>query len=519
MTLWEVDRVYQCAACVPEEQPVHHVGVHLFMRAASQFLRSIGELENSALWQGTCVEIRRARWRLGTVPLPLSSTEMGFGQTARLLATSAARLKPAIDAALTDQLHAVAQALACLGEEPSNPLAWGAMDWLSSGLSSSALVVVTNRSYQDAVVREFAEAGCSVAVGLVSDLTSATDYDAAAVVGPVGWLPPGVLSAPRTARLGVVRYDFYRESLEIPPLFDEGPVLRGTMPQHMLRRTAAVFGATSDLPKIPEPEEPLPTGLDAISLAQDAVAGLPVEVLRDSPTGGRDHVAARAAQLADGSYVLLPEESGVHKVLLVDPGTDDEPRVEAVDAASVSVGDFVVLRGESYYQSLVERADAALGDEAPPLRAVQRKWKSLLRDQISRHPGGRQGVAQALRARGATTANLDYWTSPWCIRTRRKEDFIVVMRYLGRSAEAQDAWAALDRIDRAHRSAGRSYAEAVQRAVSGDVWEKLWEDRWYDIPLDDSGSGARAALVEAVLPGQLSVSPNHLCRLRTPEVL
>ncbi|MGV9242758.1 hypothetical protein [Streptomyces sp. NPDC003710] len=276
---------------------------------------------------------------------------------------------------------------------------------------------MTNRSYQDAVVHAFGVMRYPVEIGLVSDLLGAEVYDSAVVVGPVGWLPPGVMNAPRAARLGLVHYDFYREPLDVQPLFDEGPVLRGTMPTRIRRReTRIVGGPELGIGTTPETAEPVLTDLEVASLAQDAVAGLPVEALRDGPSGGHEGVEARAALLADGSYVLLPVESSVHKILLVEPDLDDEPCVEAVDGASISVGDYVVLRGSSYYQSLVERADAALGGDAPKLRALQHGWKSQLGDRIAHHPDGRRGVAKDLMARGAVTANLDYWTSPWCIR-------------------------------------------------------------------------------------------------------
>ncbi|MFI9372938.1 hypothetical protein [Streptomyces parvulus] len=515
MSLWEADTVYQRADCVIEDQPVHHSGVHSFMRAASQFLRAVGELESSDLWRQACAEIRRVRWLLGTVPLSLNGGQLRFQEAARGLAGTGARLQHAADADLVRQLSAVAQALTRLGDDSANPLAAGVMTFLSSGRRGSALVAVTNRIYQDAVVHAFGEMHYPVEIGLVSDLLGAEVYDSAVVVGPVGWLPPGVLNAPRAARLGLVHYDFYREPLDIQPLFDGGPVLRGAMPTRIRRRETRVVGPPSDLADAATPEtaESLLTDLDVASLAQDAVAGLP-----DGASGGHEGVEARVALLADGSHVLLPVESSVHKILLVEPDPDDEPSVEAVDGASISVGDYVVLRGSSYYQSLVERADVALGDDAPTLRALQQGWKAQLGDRIAHHPDGRRGVAKDLVARGAVTTNLDYWTSPWCIRTRSKDDFAVVMHYLGRGLEAQDAWGALGRIDHAHRSAGRSYAEAVQRAVSGNLWQHLWEERWCEIPLDDTDSGARAALVDAVLPGQLSVPPHYLCRLRNSEV-
>jgi hypothetical protein len=520
VSLWEVDEVYRQADCAVEEQPVHHSGVYSFMRSASQFLYSVGESEGSDLWRRACAEIRRARWVLGSVPLPLNSRQMRFQEIASGLVETAVHLEQVADADAVGRLYAVSQALSRLSEDSANPLANGTQGFLTSGRSRTALVVITNRSYQDAVVQAFGTVRCPVEIGLVSDLLGAEVYDSAVVVGPVGWLPPGVLNAPRAGRLGLVHYGFYRESLDIPPLLSEGPTLRGTMPTRIRRRRPIIVGPPSTLweESSSEGAASLLRDLDVVSLAQDAIAGLPPESVRNGATSGHERVEARVAQLADGSYVLLPVETDVHKVLLIEPDADDQPSVDAVDGALVTVGDFIVLRGSSYYESLVERADALLSDDAPTLRAMQREWKAQLHDQIVHHPDGRQGVAKDLKARGAVTTNLDYWTSPWCIRTRRQADFSVVMRYLGRAVEAKDVWDGLGRIDHAHRSAGRSYVEAVQRAVSGDLWQQLWGDRWCDIPLDDTDSGARAALVDAFLPGHLRVSPHYLCRLRNPEV-
>ncbi|WP_406406098.1 hypothetical protein [Streptomyces sp. NBC_01643] len=520
MSILDVDGVYQSADAVVAEQPVRHAGVNTFMYAASRFLRAVGEAEGSELWRQPCADIRRARWLLGTVPLPLDSGKLGLRKTAAALVDRARVLGRVVDASLLQQFAAVTDALQRLGGERDTPLALGVAAYLAASGTERAMVVVTGRGYQDDIVDVFTALRCPVEVGTARDLTGSWVYDDVVVVGPVGWLPPGVLNAPRAPRIGLVHYDFYREPQEVWPLFGEGPVLRGPMPSRISRRPPLVLGgASSRGSRLPEAQEaPELTGFDVLSLAGDAVAGLPADVLREAAPGEHERVAAEAAQLADGSFVLLPLEAGVHKVLLVEEDDEGSPAVEAVDAATVTVGDAVVLRGGSYYQSLVERADAALGDDAIMLRAIQSGWKAQLHDRVASHRDGAQGVAADLKTQGATTANLGYWTGPWCIRTRRKADFTVVMHYLGRSDEANHAWDALGRIDHAHRSAGRSYANAVQRAVSGDTWETLQSEQWCDIALDDTEAGARVALIDALLPRRLSVPAHYLCRLRSSEV-
>ncbi|MEV6975350.1 hypothetical protein [Kitasatospora sp. NPDC093806] len=521
MSMLDADGVYQRADAEIVEQPVRHSGVSAFMYAASQFLRAVGESEGSDLWRQSCAEIRRARWLIGTVPLPLKSGALGLRESAEALAGRARVIERVADRGLLRQFDAVADALRNLGRERENPLARGVLKYLESPGAGSVLVVVTSRAHQDDAVAAFTALRCPVDVGTARDLAGTRVYGAAVVIGPVGWLPPGVLNAPRASRIGLVHYDFYREPQDVWPLFGEGPVRRGRMPSRIIRRPSLLLGGAEVLragvPEVSEP--PGLTGFDVLSLAGEAVAGLPADVLEQPAPGAHERVAAQAAQLADGSFVLLPRDGGVQKVLLVEADDEGRPAVEAVDAATVTIGDAVVLRGGSYYQSLVERADAALGEDALMLREIQRVWKAQLRHRVARHRDGVDGVATDLKARGATTANLGYWTGPWCIRTRLKADFTVVMRYLGRGDEADHAWEALGRIDHAHRKVGRNYAEAVQRAVSGRTWETLQSDQWCDISLDDTEAGARVALVDSLLPGQLTVPVHYLCRLRSLEVL
>lgn len=242
MSILDVDGVYRSADAEVSEQPVRHAGVSTFMHTASLFLRAVGDAEGSDLWRQPCADIRRARWLLGTVPLPLDSGTLGLRKTAGALADRIRVLGPVADRSLLGQLNAVADALRKLGGERDTPLARGVVKYLASSGTSRALVVVTNRVYQNDVVDAFTALRCPVEVGTVRDLAGTGVYDAAVVVGPVGWLPPGVLNAPRAARIGLVHYDFYREPQEVWPLFEEGPVLRGPMPSRISRRPPLVLG-------------------------------------------------------------------------------------------------------------------------------------------------------------------------------------------------------------------------------------------------------------------------------------
>ena len=93
-----------------------------------------------------------------------------------------------------------------------------------------------------------------------------------------------------------------------------------------------------------------------------------------------------------------------------------------------------------------------------------------------RHPRRRTPVNSA--SMGAVTANVSYWISGWCIRPRNKEDFAVVLRYLGDGADVDRVWERLRRIDSAHRSAGQRYADDLQQALTPHSVERLVAIGW-----------------------------------------
>ncbi|MGW4795292.1 hypothetical protein ACWEPC_23055 [Nonomuraea sp. NPDC004297] len=214
--------------------------------------------------------------------------------------------------------------------------------------------------------------------------------------------------------------------------------------------------------------------------------------------------------------MLLPI-TAEHAVVVVHPEFLPNVSAEQVPAREVRQGDYIALRRQNHHQDLIRRADALLGAEAPVLRVTQRLWKDLLWQRVAAHEQGLQGVAEELRKAGASTANVGYWISSWCIRPRSKHDFTVVMHYLGRAAEASKMWQQLSRIDSAHHSAGQRYLKDLQRAFTSQHAERLAVAGWSAITLAGGDGATIVARIEQILPGHCQVPLSTICQLRTSQ--
>ncbi|MFE2421493.1 hypothetical protein [Streptomyces hokutonensis] len=227
-------------------------------------------------------------------------------------------------------------------------------------------------------------------------------------------------------------------------------------------------------------------------------------------------VPARMALLADSSYTLVPAPgSGSTLRVRLDPAGGQ--RAIQVLNGLLEEGDFLVLRRSSHDLYLKDRADALLGVDALRLRALQKKWKHQLWQRVSAHPQGSAGVANDLRRLGAETANVNYWTSGHCIRTRSLATFRIVLAYLGRRDEADWLWRELGRIDSAHRQAGRHFATDLERALSAVDLRAVVEHGFSEMALSVQGERTDLVRVDQILPEPLMVPSHMLCSRHTFE--
>jgi len=513
----EIDQVYACSLeCEIWDQPVEHPSARAYVTAATRLLRGLGELEASDLWRNSALLLRQTRRLVCNVPLPLGDPRLQFSGAAAQLDAQSVRLTAVADADRVDCLGRAAQLLAQLADCDDDPLGDCVRDFLTLDDVREGIVIVSDRRFTDAVAEAMAHRGVAVRVGTEADLAGGGVHGSAAIVGSPRWLKPGLLNAPRARNVALVHYDFFREEPRVEPLLYGPTVSTGVV--RPVQKSAAFLSGTAQEHADKAAAEPA----DLLT-AEECSLGEEIRVSFPSfPSEGglgrvRDEVQARAALLADGSYVLLPVDADA-RILTVRSQVLPEVRLEQVDASSVGCGDYLVLRSKPHHQDLTERADALLGADAHALRATQNLWKNLLWERAGTHPRGIRGVADDLRRAGADTANVSYWISSWCIRPRSRSDFAVVLRYLAITADHDETWERLRRIDSAHRSAGQRYADDILRAATPERVSYLLAAGWCAVT--PTGAGSEMVVisrVEHLLPDTLLAPLNALCRLRTTE--
>ena len=151
-------------------------------------------------------------------------------------------------------------------------------------------------------------------------------------------------------------------------------------------------------------------------------------------------------------------------------GADPYP----VPLNDLRAGTYVILRTGGGGDYIVAEADLHfLGERASEVRAAQQRWKSLLREKVTKT--SLIEVSLQLIEMGSSTAdemNVRNYMSPRSIRTRSPEDFRAIMRVVGLGDDWERYWDMMGEIDNAHRHAGhRIRKQLLKRLVELDLNE------------------------------------------------
>ncbi|MFE2037838.1 hypothetical protein ACFXBB_32315 [Streptomyces scopuliridis] len=522
MNMVETGKLYgHSQTCQIWDEPVEYAPVRRFVTAATSLLRELGEIADSDLWLEPTRLVRKSRRSVCTAPLPFSSPALQLAEESAQLLAWGEHMHDVVAPHQLELLTAASKALNQLAQDDSDPLGSAAREFIALDDPSMGILALPNSHLIAAVEESMAHNGAAIRVGTYSALQGNDTFSSAAIVGSPSWIPPYLLNSPRGDYLAVIHYTFFHERTEVTPLLAEvfGSSVASRGVSRLVERSQPyVVQSKLHAPQAAHAVEVDPQPIlseEACSPTEEIMAALRREAARQSEEPTADaSVKARIAALANGSYVLLPVTAEA-RILSVDLRGEPGHRVDQVPASSVTAGEYLALRSLSHHNDLVDRADVLLGPDAARLRDIQKSWKRQLADRARWHARGTAGVASDLRSLGATTANISYWTSSWCIRTRVKADFVIVMRYLGHGIEEADAaWENLGRIDWAHRRAGRRSVETLEAALSPSHLDRLERLAWSSVTLPENAGTSLIARIEDFLPGTHRVPVNLLCSLR-----
>ena len=238
--------------CEIVRQWVDHAGLAELSRSLRKLVESLGDEVADESWRRTLGPIRRTAFALCSTPLPFAhlATAMGtdWENLDRLVRQCQHQFPDSYDL-----LHNVAIGLKRLLSEPGTPLI-GPLEVLNQQHDSIS-VILRNPRMNRMVAEFFASSGAlrKAKVVSASQLRGPHHCEAIAVIGPCGWFPEYVFSAPRASVIHVVSYRWIRDGWKPGPRFlhnksnitehDERGHRIGTMPRIKAEATTIVAAA------------------------------------------------------------------------------------------------------------------------------------------------------------------------------------------------------------------------------------------------------------------------------------
>jgi hypothetical protein len=330
-----------------------------------------------------------------------------------------------------------------------------------------------------------------------AQLRGAHACEVLATIGPCGWFPEYVFTAPRAAAIHVISFNWIRDGWKpMPILLHHSDATEGRSGNHRIGAMPTIGGDSSAHAHIStdlHPADLLPP-LPAFARGAIPSSGFPSGV-------SEEMVPARVCHLSGNRAVFIAADEGATS-LIIDTSETGRAAVRRAPTEELEPGYCLLLRTSGGGDFIAPLADRIMGDLATQRRSQQAEWKHSLISTAQEQFGslGRRElssrVASALRSQQlseARAANVHYWMSAKCISPRSAEDFRAIMTFAGLSGRAQDLWTAMQDIDRAHKRAGFLIRRMLLQQIATTSLEPLERDGEMVFHLGDQDGGTLSA--------------------------
>lgn len=452
-TFHQADLIYRQAARVSF---VSHQIAHPLFRDFSfrlqNLIRKLSDEIEIADWKRFVRRLKRYRFEQLAAPL-------GFGNPATIskseledLAETLRRLRQSAPDFLP-QAEKVFQILLELVDDGGNPMLEKLLE-ISSGLENLSVVIVESRLIKP-TERVFADFNGSLSVLSESQLRRNVCYDEIVCFGASRWHSEYVFTAPRAAKIHLLRFDWLRDKLKrtsafINPLKSSGQSKTGDDFEENVKQ-AEEFLESSDI-------------IPSVNLSEIAQKFANRNQKYLNADDSRESVEARLFWLEGRRGVFLEEDS---RALIIDLSRQSPVRKRRV--AEIAPGVFVLLRDRGGGDFIVPLANKILGKDAARLREFQWNWKKTLHNLVA-EIGVNQTVIRLknLGARSSNKVNLRNWIaySERNIDTRYREDYDALMKLAGYGDRLEECFANAKRLRQAHQKAGNLIRRMLIKKVS-----------------------------------------------------
>jgi len=475
---------------------VDHPELSELSHSLRELVQSLGDEATDEYWRRSLGPIRRLGFTFCSTPLPFSEAAavagIDWGKLHRQV-----RLCEQLFPDAHERLANLAQQLEGLSAEAGSPFI-EPLEQLHQP-SGGLCVVLRNPRMNQAVAAFFARTATlrNARVVSPSQLRGGHLCNMLAAIGPCGWFPEHVFSAPRAASVHIILPRWIRDPWKPGPIFLHSSDTSGSSSlNHRIGAMPRVSGETG-------PTNHSPTDI------------LPVDLLPPMPTLGRNGLPLTGSQSHDSAETFLARLchlSGNRAVfvaaddgstsLIIDTIEMGHAAVRRVSADELEPGQYLLLRTSGGGDFIAPLADRILGDLAETRRSEQVEWKQCLVSAATEGfgPLGRRELSalvsselQSKNLSQARPANVHYWMSSKCIRPRKIEDFVAILKFAGLEERSQQLWSAMGDIDRAHRRAGHVIRRMLLHKIATASLETLERDGEMDFELGDEDGGTLSA--------------------------
>lgn len=457
---------------------------HRDIRWLDRLLHEQGADEDP-LWRETASRLRRFRFLTSATPLPF---DHGFLWEDKAQAAFRRSVSLGVSAypALRNVAESLAVSLAALRMDPSNPL-WTAIqesglagDFTGAPQGSLAILLPDTRSV--APVEALVAPDPRFKVVTAPQLKDDINFSCLFVPGISSWYPDFCFTAPRAREIRFVQYCWLRNSLSF--------------------NNAFVASTSTNNPASVLVQEPVGSRhvLEELELIEVSVPeidwALAFRAARRAAGGGGAGDVSSHLYVLEGNNGVWFEDAPDASVLTISLTSTGDNVVRRRPVQKLLAGEFVLLRTGGGGDLIVSVADRTLGAEGVRLRSLQEEWKQSFRKRVA-YASSVEAVQQLLRRYGcrrASAANIRNWMSARNISPEDEEDFRAVLTICGLEERFAEFVEAMDRIDSAHRSAGRRISIMILNAVSSEDTTPLRREgvQIFNLPQGEGGGSFTA---------------------------
>lgn len=501
MKLITMDAVESIYACGNNQQVsarvVRHGLVSDFARLLLQLEKMVGTRAEDSYLNSVFRPFRNFRYRIASLPLPLSDCiPTDLPHALNVLVPKCRHIFPEYFTTLEETAEAARLIMCC----SDAPLFDAIRDTLVNDDTDDEKAILVRRQPSLTLRSDLRRSLGQVRIEVITPtvLLNMGVLGHLIALGPLGWFPPHLRTAPRAHRLTTIRYDWLREQRNLRPCF--------------ISSSDDVFQQASVKEEM-EASDFLQT--DATMVFSDPAPEFDWQALHSGNILGRDSDAegeltsARLLLLSGNIAVYIDSTSEVKSQVIDTSGDDPTARVlnEELDP-----GMFILLRTGGGGDLIVPVADAILGARAQAVRTKQQLWKSELTSLVARQ--GERAVVSSLQELGCQRAspfNLRNWMSDKSIRPEFDDDFLSVLLLCNLDSEFETFAANARLLDRVHRQAGFKIRRMLLDRVKGADHDKLTSEGTMAFDLPGIGGGSFTAYrIEEISPATFTVSAAHI---------